>query len=548
MTTLLPKLPQQQLKRREAARMIGGGKQASIDEPSQKITNVAASPDAALDVSLHIVHSVEGSLEVEGVLTVGESFDHTAAKNSAVIDKVVADFKPELETTSLNSIVSPDVSLAPVESAPNVELDAIKGNLSNNLLAETEKEIDDLDCDFSAVTEDCASSAVTEKICNLSSLKQGALRMRHPAIEEEELRHKDTSYTPSSGFVLRKYIGLPEISEDEVLIRVDASTISTRDCLERIRREDNDALFNDTWVPGHEIVGRVVKAGSSAESLLDRRVASLLPYGGGCARFVRVVWKDLIILPDEDFPSSSDDMVYLLSTYISAYQCLERAFPAGIDQTFCGGTALMLSQTKSALSGQHVLINGAGSPVGLALIDLAKSAGAIVYALSHSSFEKCIYQMGVKEWYPLFRKNEWKAEWRGKMDVIVDTIGDYDNYSSFYDVRASRGRFVRMNTTSCKKKFVPMQGEYTEDFFSVWEDLKGSSMNRMAIDYDIFDSFHEEREVFQKDLAYLHSLLVSGRIKGSVFSRVGFDELAEEWKKVMGGKANGAVVVSPWKD
>jgi hypothetical protein len=73
-------------------------------------------------------------------------------------------------------------------------------------------------------------------------------------------------------------------------------------------------------------------------------------------------------------------------------------------------------------------------------------------------------------------------------------------------------------------------------------------MNRMAIDYDIFDSFHEEREVFQKDLAYLHSLLVSGRIKGSVFSRVGFDELAEEWKKVMGGKANGAVVVSPWKD
>jgi len=125
-----------------------------------------------------------------------------------------------------------------------------------------------------------------------------------------------------------------------------------------------------------------VKAGSSAESLLDKRVASLLPYGGGCARFVRVVWKDLIILPDEDFPSSSDDMVYLLSTYISAYQCLERAFPAGIDQTFCGGTALMLSQTKSALSGQHVLINGAGSPVGLALIDLAKNAGAIVYALS----------------------------------------------------------------------------------------------------------------------------------------------------------------------
>jgi hypothetical protein len=73
-------------------------------------------------------------------------------------------------------------------------------------------------------------------------------------------------------------------------------------------------------------------------------------------------------------------------------------------------------------------------------------------------------------------------------------------------------------------------------------------MNRMAIDYDIFDSFHEEKEVFTEDLAFLHSFLVHGRIVPNVFSRVGFDELQEEWEKVMGGGANGVVVVSPWKD
>jgi hypothetical protein len=32
-----------------------------------------------------------------------------------------------------------------------------------------------------------------------------------------------------------------------------------------------------------------------------------------------------------------------------------------------------------------------------------------------------------------------------------------------------------------------------------------------------------------------------------IFSRVAFDELEDEWEKVMEGETNGVVVVSPWK-
>lgn len=490
--------------------------------------DASTSSDAGL-VSLHIVQNNEGALEVEGVLAFRE-VDTVIVKHPAdgSIDEDVADFIAELETDSPVDISS----LSPVESTHHeAELDAVKENLDDTFAGFTRKNRDDSNCDLSGVTE--CHSTVTEKMCNLTA---------------EELRHGDASYTPSSGIALRKYTK-PEISEDEVLIRVYATTLSTRDCLERIRRDNTESLSNDAWVPGHEIIGRVVEAGSNTEQMLHRRVAALLSHGGGCSRYVRVHSKDLIDLPENHFSASSQDMVHLLSTYMPAYQCLERSLPDS-DESFCGATDLMCFDSddedfapKGPLSGSSVLINGAGSPVGLALVELSKKAGAKVYALSHSSHEQHIHELGVKEWYPLFRKQEWKTEWSGRMDVIVDTVGDYDNYQNFYEVMASGGKFVRMNTTSCNNKFVPM-GKSTEDYFSVWE-VKGSSVHRMAIDYDIFDCYRKERKAFKNDLIYLYSLFRSGRILPRVFSSSSLDKLDEEWQKVMQGGATGLVVVSP---
>ena len=69
----------------------------------------------------------------------------------------------------------------------------------------------------------------------------------------------------------------------------------------------------------------IEQAGSNTEHMLHRRVAALLSHGGGCSRYVRVQSKDLIDLPETHFSASSQDMVHVLSTYMPAYQCLERA-------------------------------------------------------------------------------------------------------------------------------------------------------------------------------------------------------------------------------
>jgi NADPH:quinone reductase-like Zn-dependent oxidoreductase len=322
----------------------------------------------------------------------------------------------------------------------------------------------------------------------------------------DALPHADISYSPSLGVELTEYESLPDYWEDEVLIRVEATTISTRDCLERIRRDNNEKLKDESWVPGHEIVGRVVRAGTKARFLNNSRVAALLPDGGGNSRYVRCHLDNLIAVPED---ASSQDIVYLLSTYLTAYQCLEHSIE--VNQTSCcvgptlqmaesedyeddvlevdeEGASVSAGRRRSPLFGKSILITGAGSPVGLALVDVARHAGANVYALSHSQHEDSVVKMGVKGWYPLFQKEAWTRSWRGKMDVIVDTIGDYDNYTSFYDVLLSGGRFVRLNTTSSGKKFVPvllgMQGDGGE-LFSLLKDYKGSHINKVAVDYDI---------------------------------------------------------------
>ena len=368
------------------------------------------------------------------------------------------------------------------------------------------------------------------------------------------LHHADVSYIPWLGVQLeyKPMPAMPEIWEDDVLIRVEATTISTRDCLERIRRDNDVNLHSDSWVPGHEIVGRVVRVGGKSRFLKNRRVAALLPAGGGCSRHVRCHVDNLIAVPEH---ARSQDIVYLLSTYLTAYQCLEQSVEA--DQISCcvpfkmaeylhdldeEGESLTAEIMRNPLFGKSVLITG-GSPVGQALIDIARHAGATVYALSHSQHEYNVQQMGVKEggWYPLFQTEGWKTKWKGKMDVIVDTIGDYGNYASFYDVLAFGGRFVRVNTTSAGKKFIsaPIQGG---KYFSPLKHYKESHINRAAVDYDIFDSFEEDKKLFTEDLTYLFQLLQSGKIKRREFSHIGLEMVEQEWNKAFEGKTDVLVV------
>ncbi len=283
-----------------------------------------------------------------------------------------------------------------------------------------------------------------------------------------------------------------------------------------------------------------------AKSFLDKRIASILPYGGGCSQYVRIHAKDAIAVHEE---AGSNDVVALLSTYMTAYQCLESVIGTepkeeedaegeeeGDDaeaeeddseaEAFSSNNLDDSEQKRSHLFGKNVLIIDSGSPVALALVDLATNAGATVHTVSHliSTFNV--------------------IRWRGCIDLIVDIVGGPGNNPSFYKIMKTRGRLVRVNITSCEEKYVPLAGK-----IEAGKDTSyfGRVINDKAIDYDIFQSFNEDNEAFAEDLAYLTDLRQIGRIEPKIFSQVGFDELEGEWGKLMAGRGYGVVVVSPWK-
>jgi len=535
--------------------------------------------------------------------------------------------------------------------------------------------------------------------------------LSHWQWESMQARIEQASYSPKAGFVLIEDGWLPglQFREDDVLIQVDTTTISTRDCLERLRRDNNKKLKEELWVPGHEIVGHVVRTGtdSNAMLLLGKRIAALLPNGGGCSQYACINAKDAIVLPDD---ACSETIVALLSAYMTAYQCLESVVgiepkeegddvseegedvdveseeeddieseeeddieskgeenvkpkkqehivffsaqnedvegekdaepkkegdaepkeeedvkPTEVENVEPnneageqkneediepekmeeedepkGGevedvqqkneenideveepkkeddedvepeveekneakvekkedvkpktTPLIVDdagEKKSPLFGKSVLIVGAGSPVGVALVDLARHAGANVYTLSHSSHLGVIREMGANHWYPLANQDVWKEQWRGKIDLVVDTIGDPDYNPSFYKVmKTVRGRFVKVNFTSCGEKYVPPT-TLRKQRLRLLKGYKERVINDKTVDYNIFNSYKEDMDLFEEDLSHLHDLLQEGKIGPKISSRVGFDELEGEWKKIMGmggAHSGGVVVVSP---
>jgi len=127
-----------------------------------------------------------------------------------------------------------------------------------------------------------------------------------------------------------------------------------------------------------------------------------------------------------------------------------------------------------------------------------------------------------------------------------DQLGDSDNNPSYYKIMKTRGRLVRVNTTSCEKRYAPhavagkIEGGKDTSYY-------GRVINDKAIDYNVFHSFNDDKEEFAEDLAYLHDLRQIGKIEPKLFSQVGFDELGEGWEKLMAEGGNGVVVLSPWK-
>ncbi|MGQ3283957.1 NAD(P)H-quinone oxidoreductase [Bosea sp. (in: a-proteobacteria)] len=196
---------------------------------------------------------------------------------------------------------------------------------------------------------------------------------------------------------------VPQPGSGQVLIAVAAAGINRPDCLQRAGGYPPPP--GATKVPGLEVSGHIVAVGAGvAESRIGEAVCALL-ISGGYAEYA--VADEVLCLPVPK-PLSLLEAGGLPETYFTVY-----------DNVFTRGRLR---------AGETILIHGGSSGIGSTAIQLAKQAGATVYATAGSP-EKCDFcrSLGADEAID-YRAQDFLAEVKRLTDglgvnVILDMVG-----------------------------------------------------------------------------------------------------------------------------
>ncbi|TNE56232.1 MAG: alcohol dehydrogenase [Bacteroidetes bacterium] len=199
----------------------------------------------------------------------------------------------------------------------------------------------------------------------------------------------------------RRPIELESAKEGELCIEVESFGLNYADVMAR------NKLYREApplpAVLGYEVVGKVVEVGSSdQEQLLDRRVLAFTRFGGYGKH---VVTKVSACVPIDDL--SGNKALALATQYVTAYYMSEHLSPLR--------------------KGDHVLIHAASGGVGIALIQLAKRAGATVIAKVGSD-EKMEFARNMGADHVInYKKQDYVQEvkdWLGtkRLDVVFNPV------------------------------------------------------------------------------------------------------------------------------
>ncbi|NND37590.1 MAG: NAD(P)H-quinone oxidoreductase [Gammaproteobacteria bacterium] len=194
---------------------------------------------------------------------------------------------------------------------------------------------------------------------------------------------------------------VPTFGDDEVLIRIAAAGVNRPDCLQRQGLYPPPPGASD--IPGLEVAGTVVAAGSSVDDLdIGDRVCALLT-GGGYAEYC--------VAP--------------------AIQCL--SMPAGF--TFTAAAALPetfftvwtnVFDRAQLAAGETILVHGGASGIGTTAIQLARAFGARVFATVGNDEKRAFCEDLGAERAINYRDESFldviKAQ-VGGVDVILDIVG-----------------------------------------------------------------------------------------------------------------------------
>lgn len=215
----------------------------------------------------------------------------------------------------------------------------------------------------------------------------------------------------------------PSPGPGEVLVRVRASGVNRADLLQRMGRYPGPPGA-PADIPGLEIAGDVAELapGMRAWAVGDRVMG--LVGGGGYAEYAAVPADHLLRIPDGwSFEQAA---------------AVPEAFITGFDA---------LAQTRLA-AGERVLIHAVGSGVGVALLQLARDAGATVAGTSRTEakLQRAVGELGLEHAVLVRDVFEPPPTLRDWADVVCDLVGG-TYVPGNLAAAAPRGRIVVIGLT-----------------------------------------------------------------------------------------------------
>lgn len=321
-----------------------------------------------------------------------------------------------------------------------------------------------------------------------------------------------TRYGPPGVLQLQE-VAKPTPKDDEVLIRIHATTVTAGDCeLRCLKLPLYFALPLRVYagllrperirILGQELAGEVEAVGKDVTAFRPGdRVFGTSGFGMGA-------YAEYACLP-----AGAAELAGTLAL-MPANMTYEQAAAVALG----GLEALHFLHQAQVQPGQHVLINGAGGSIGVMGVQIAKHDGAEVTAVDHGEKLAMLRTIGADHVVD-YRQEDFTR--RGQSyDVIFDVAGKSPFSASLRSLKPG-GRYLLANPGLAQRIQAP------------W--ISSRDGKRVVIG----SASHKS-----EDLVFLAGLIEAGKIKAVIDRRYPLAQIAEAHRYVETGRKQGSVVIT----
>ena len=198
----------------------------------------------------------------------------------------------------------------------------------------------------------------------------------------------------------------PEINDDEVLIKIKATTVNPMDMKFRSGLLQKGMPIELPYTPGLDVSGVVEKTGKNVKRIKKGDNFFGTTFGGTYAEYINLNENQITINPKN---TPNEDSAALAIPLTTAYS--------------------ILVENGQLSSGQKVLIHGAGGGVGTIALQMAKAIGAYVIGTASGKGLDLIKKLGADELIDY--KSQDFSTLVSDVDVVVDLVGGETQAKSF---------------------------------------------------------------------------------------------------------------------